>query len=85
MDYSDGEATAVESTARGELPFGIYFEPLATDYYYRYSVDMLPIFLTEIATLLVIVFTTFKVAMANKKKEGTMLLSNGEFTPNIHS
>ena len=24
-------------------------------------------------------------AMANKKKEGTMLLSNGEFTPNIHS
>lgn len=62
LDYSDGEATAVESTARGELPFGIYFEPLATDYYYRYSVDMLPIFLTEIATLLVIVFTTFKVA-----------------------
>lgn len=55
-------AAVVDSTAKGELPFGIYFEPLATDYYYRYSVDMLPIFLAEVATILVIIFTTFKVA-----------------------
>lgn len=62
LEYNDGVATVVDSTAKGELPFGIYFEPLATDYYYRYSVDMLPIFLAEVATILVIIFTTFKVA-----------------------
>ena len=62
LEYNDGVAAVVDSTAKGELPFGIYFEPLATDYYYRYSVDMLPIFLAEVATILVIIFTTFKVA-----------------------
>lgn len=43
----------------GEI-FGNFISFLSS-YYYRYKVDMLPIFLSEIATILVMVFTFFKV------------------------
>lgn len=43
----------------GEI-FGNFISFLSS-YYYRYKVDMFPIFLSEIATILVIVFTFFKV------------------------
>lgn len=40
--------------------FGNFISFLSS-YYYRYKVDMFPIFLSEIATILVMVFTFFKV------------------------
>lgn len=43
----------------GEI-FGNFISFLSS-YYYRYKVDMFPIFLSEIATILVMVFTFFKV------------------------
>lgn len=43
----------------GEI-FGTFISFLSS-YYYRYKVDMFPIFLSEIATILVMVFTFFKV------------------------
>lgn len=43
----------------GEI-FGNFISFLSS-YYYRYNVDMFPIFLSEIATILVMVFTFFKV------------------------
>lgn len=43
----------------GEI-FGNFISFLSS-YYYRYKIDMFPIFLSEIATILVMVFTFFKV------------------------
>lgn len=43
----------------GEI-FGNFISFLSS-YYYRYKVDMFPVFLSEIATILVMVFTFFKV------------------------
>ena len=52
----DGELGECSS---GEI-FGNFISFLSS-YYYRYKVDMFPIFLSEIATILVMVFTFFKV------------------------
>lgn len=56
--YKNGDT---ETGGNGEI-IGVYLEPFATDYYYRYHVDMLPVFITCIATILVMFFTFFKAA-----------------------
>ena len=50
---------ALGDCSSGEI-FGNFISFLSS-YYYRYKVDMFPIFLSEIASILVMVFTFFKV------------------------